>query len=742
VQKRRNILFLLASLFFMTHCQGHADSPKTTPDDHITEIPTSESVFDALSPIFLIDPIGDAGVVHEPTVILSGRIIADQPLTSLTLATSITSIQDHFATLTPKNTFAIAVENLIEGENHFTLTTADVNNNTAEFSFTIVYTQDLPQAENPDPTTPDWLEQIADLLNAVHTSYQGLANFLEIFSEHEDSLKDIFSFLTNWDGSIESLQSFWNAWANPKNMPFSKNSENDFLQHDKAENGNNAWNIHNLRLSINNLSHLSEILSPYLTDSAQHIEMPHNLMMLQNNKRVLGCNFSWSTTLTGGLAELGLEKDSLQNMRFLANNQVAFTLNASKAEFDTDFVLTANPPQACVFNESTRNGNLYAQNLSGELVLQLAHNSLENRLEVSDIVSSTLKIDTVSATLEEDDRFWQRVKEWVFKHLYGCLFCNTEEADAQLFKSIFEISADDPYKTLFNTALQNDTRIQNILLEQFNSFFTKTLSFANQNGAWSYQMDMTDFVTEPASNQLITSWDLHIDTNEPRDACAKFFKLPSTPTETSEMPNLGDITLELTFAQIGKLLRGMAQNGAFCLEDSLKIGDFVLGRFSLKPYGKISLEASQYQSSNLDLTYPFMIEINWGDTELSSSSSNQTRGQQQPNIAYGSLLFSLHFDTNCTAGVTLSIDRMALTNLTGTLQIHQQTFDISIIEDEIKSFINSFDLSRWQNLPVTNAVLDLQNLDGVFLKIEDNPVVTSSAIHLGLSLTQDRQCAE
>ncbi len=750
----------LLSLFLLSliACQFDSanDNKADVDPDTSPEIATSEAVPDVVRPILLVDPIGTAGVVDTADVEVSGHILTTtSSITGFTATLNTNPASDILPTLATDDSFNVSVENLIEGANTVTFNVTDNFNATTILDITITYTK---PAETPETTETDDDETIAepdvdllslilDILNTTQSRYQDFANLLDIFADNEAALSSIFDFLSTWDGSNAALQEWWNVWANAGTRKILSPGS---WQHDsQTQAGDNTWELDDVRISLNDIAHLTQILFPQLVDELKDVKNSDDFVVLQNHKDVLWCDFEWTVKITSVTSTLNLTNDGITNIEFLDNNQVSISLDLDNATMDSNIKLTANPPKACVFNDSSRGGEVNAKKLSGTLVLQLDYDDDAKTLLVSDIVSSSLKVDSVTSNMDEPDGFWQSITEWIFERLHGCNFCSDNDAEKALFQYIFDIDDEDPYKTMFNKALQKDDHIQNMLLEEFNKIFTSALQFdgnisADDSGqSFDYDTAMNDFTTNAASKQLISNWTLSVAATEPRDSCARLFKIPEAATTRSGMARIGDIGVQLTYDQIAIMLQGIARTGAFCFDQDITIDNFTLAQLALRPYGTIAIRDSNNDGSHLDVTYPFEINVNWGDAETANVTTlaigNMT-GSNTNNKIYGNIKLSVHFATDCDSGLTLSVDKLQLLDIGGTLKINAYTFDFDIIENDLREWLNQITLTDLQNIPITSQLVDLSILPGISVAMEREFISTDTALNLGLTLIESSSC--
>ena len=754
-----HFLLCCIAMFFLS-CEVTSSLTVDEDTDPNPEVATSEAVPDVIRPILLIDPIGVEGVVETANTEIHGRIITVNDITLFTATLNANPTVDNTAILATDGRFSIPLEILNEGINTVTLNVTDSLNASTSLNITITYTKPVvtpdpvesgdddanTQPDQPANDNTDLMSLILDILNTTQGQYEDLAHILEIFTDNEEALQDIADFLSAWNGSDSDMQTWWNDWANAGNA---KNSQPHLSNSISEQTLGNSWQLDDVRISLNDIEHLTSMLAPQLVDTLKDVENNTDFVALQNHKDVLWCDFEWTVTITKVTSSLNLTADSITNIKFLDSKQVSISLNLDKAELDSNFKLLANPPKACVFNDSTRTGQIHAQKLTGTLVLQLDYDADAKTLVVTDIVSSSLSVGSVSSSMDATDGFWQSITEWIFKRLHGCTFCSGEDAEKELFQYIFDIDDSEPYKTMFNTALQKDDHIQNLLVDEFNKIFTSSLQF---NGSltpndsaqsFQYQTAMNDFTTGTSDNQLISIWSMSVDATQPRDNCARLFKIPTaSDTVPSQMPKLGDIGVQLTYDHIATILKGIARTGAFCLSQDIQFDNFTLAELDLRPYGTIAIAESENRGSQIDVTYPFEVDVNWGNDATGNQNLNMTilADNNSNNKIYGNLLLSLHFATNCDSGLTLSVDKMSLLDMAGTLKINNYSFDLEIIEDEVTDWLSHLTLTELQNIPITNNIVDLTDLPGLAVQIDNEFVTTATDINFGLTLVNDATC--
>lgn len=750
----------LLSLFLLTLISCEFSSSNTTNTDidpgSSAEVATSEAVPDVVRPIVLVDPVGDAGVVESNEVEVSGHILTTSTdITTFTATLNNNTTNDILSSLAADGRFVVPIENLNEGTNTLTLNVTDNLAATTSLDLTITYTkpEETPEPSEPedDTTTPepdvDLMSLILDILNTTQSRYQDFATLLDIFADNEAALSSIFDFLSTWDGSDAALQEWWNEWANAGTRQISFPGLRQ--QDSQTQTDDNSWQLDDVRISLNDIAHVTQVLFPQLVDELKDIKNSDDFVVLENQKDVLWCDFVWSVKITSVTSTLGLSADNITNIHFLDNKQVSISLDLDKAEMDSTFKLIANPPKACVFNDSSRGGEVHAKKLSGTLVLQLDYDAEAKTLMVKDIISSTLKVSSVTSSMDEADGFWASITEWIFKRLHGCNFCSSEDAEKALFQYLFDIEDEDPYKTMFNTALQKDDHIQNMLLEEFNKIFTQALQFdgtintEENSESFAYNTAMTQFSTDANRNQLISNWTLAVAAAEPRDSCAKLFKIPESESTRSNMAKIGNIGVQLTYSQIATMLKGIARTGAFCFSQDITFDDFTLAELDLRPYGTIAIADSKNQGSHLDVTYPFEIDVNWGNADNSNAqilSLKEFTGSSTNNKIYGSVVLSVHLATDCEAGLTLSVDQIELVTLDGTLKINAYTFDLDIIRDELTDWLNNISLTSLQNIPLTSQLLDLEGLENISIEMEETFIATDTDLNLGLTLVENSAC--
>lgn len=750
----------LLGLLLMTLISCEFDSANITTVEPNTnlEIATSEAVPDVVRPILLVDPIGEAGVVTTAEITLSGHIIlTDSSITVFTSTLNNSAANDVLPSLAQDNHFSFLVSDLQEGTNTVTLNVADSLNATTSLDISITYSKPIETTEPEDSSgdddteteiTPepevDLMSLVLDILNTTQSRYADFANLLEIFQDNEAALTSIFDFLSTWDGSDAALQEWWNEWANAGTIKIAQ-----FDAVDTTQAQENTWQLDDVRISLNDISHITQVLFPQLADELNDVTNSDDFVVLQNHKEVLWCDFEWSVKITSITSTLNLSTDGITNIEFLDNNQVSISLDLANATMDSNIKLIANPPKACVFNDSSRTGDVSGKKLTGTLVLQLDYDSDSKTLLVSDIVSSSLKVGSVTASMDEADSFWQGVTEWIFKRLHGCNFCSDSDAEKALFQYVFDIDDDDPYKTMFNAALQTDDHIQNMLLAEFNKIFTTALQFdgnistAESQPSFNYETAMTNFTTDADRDQLLTEWSLAVAASEPRDSCARLFKIPDPATTRSNMARIGDIGVQLTYDQIATMLQGIARTGAFCFNQDITIDSLTLAQLDLRPYGTIEIADSNNQNSHLDVTYPFEINVNWGNADNSNTQNlvlNAFTGSSVNNKIYGSVVLSVHLATDCEAGLTLSVDQIELVSLDGTLKINTYTFDLDIIRGELTEWLNNISLTSLQNIPLTSQLVDLEGLENISVEMEKTFIATDTDLNLGLTLVENSSC--
>lgn len=734
-----HLTFILI-LWTLASCQTPSTTESQNIEDNTEEVATSESTPQTLEPLILVDPIGERGLVTSLPLTISGRIVANTTITQLTFKLDDKNETNILSNLNQDHEFELTLSDLERGIHSLAITAKDNFNVVTQVDLQINYSPDNTPSdpESPNETSSLWF-LILDILNTSQNRFDQFGALLHIFKDNEQALYSFIDFFDSWDGSTESLQSFWDEWASPHNLAVPALFQNKIANPSLSR--PNVWTLSNMAVSLNNIEKIKDALLPQLLNSQSTQTNNSSFVALKNKKKVLGCDFEWTIEITKTETTLNFSENHLKNIEFLDDQSLSLAFDLRDAKIKTHFALKGTPSQKCVFKASERTGTIESTGLSGDITFKLNYDTHNKIISVADILSSNIQTDSLKTTLNTSSKFWSSALEWLFKRLYGCLSCSNEEAEQKLFAYLFDLD-DALFENIFNQTLKNDPHVENLLITESNRLLKTNLAVDGDMAInepplnLHFSTFMEKFTTHFDPNRLISYWTLTVEDQEKRDPCAQSF-LIENPSPVSEMPVLGDVGVQLSFYNLANMLRGLARTGAFCFEDDLKSDDLKIAHLTLKPFGTLRFLKSELSDAHIDILYPFQIGINWGSQNTDQHTLNPVVSN---NKIYGELLLSIRFDSDCESGLNLSIINSELNSLQGHIKINQFTFDVSTLEPPLQEWVHNLSWNKLQNIPITRSLIDSSELSPLHLRLNENVVVTDTDINFGLDLDTTSSC--